>query len=291
MALKIISRLLFETMAIVDTLELCERNIKNHALSYSQRLYFLSCFKSLFGALASHAKEAPRIKPKWCAKYISIANPELLKILPLEICNQVKDEVFLVYSNSQQRAILAFDEQLNLEQNKVPSFVVVQSFEKIIFDEDVKELRRTVENIETSLRATNLNLDSVTSQIRVLNTVILYSTQVLLGDQKTQNEIIKLLVQQDEATKNFSNFIYFTLKENDNLTEVQKQELNELGDILEKAISHREEYYKNRTKQKLIDGFAALAGIIPGNELVTAYFSFLEASEANRKQQEERLGL
>ena len=99
------------------------------------------------------------------------------------------------------------------------------------------------------------------------------------------------MVQQDEATKNFSNFIYFTLKENDNLTEVQKQELNELGDILEKAISHREEYYKNRTKQKLIEGFAALAGIIPGNELVTAYFSFLEASEANRKQQEERLGL
>ena len=287
-ALFFISPYIFENFAFVKQLELCVKIIEDESLQYSNRLYKLFQFSDLFLSLVSHINDCPRIEPKECLgllwedyDFTYITEKELSQVLDL-----TKDEIFNVYSYSQIECLKAFVETVYSECFVLPSFTAVKTFEKLIFDENTlaKELR----DLQKSVAETKRTLNDFYN-------VIVYLFRLILNYNDTYVLLISVFIEKRDATKQLSDCIYDILKQNKNLRQEQRQDLEDFYKLLDSVISHPEIFYNKRSKTKIKKGLWVMLDALPvisnTKNFVQAGTIIASAIEDKIKEQQERLGL
>ena len=138
-ALYTISPYLFENFGVVNRLQQYVEIIKDKKRKFSERLYNLSLFRSLFESLVSHIGRDTRIDTRGCLQYMWMDQyPTLIKLDRGITEHLFKEEIFHVYSYKDEQRLKELNIQLKKSSSDLPSFVTVQMFEKLIFDEDIQ---------------------------------------------------------------------------------------------------------------------------------------------------------
>ena len=185
-ALYIISPYLFENFAVVNRLQQFNEIICNKKNKLSERLYNLYLFRYLFESLVSHIGRYTRIdtiscfRSLWMDKYeTSIEVEQAIKKL------HFKKEILNVYSYSDEQRLKELYEQLKSNSSKLPSFVSVLEFEKLVFGDSEQQYAKNLDKLNESIHD---SFKEIANYLRDINSTTLDTNSMVHGiDQKTDH--------------------------------------------------------------------------------------------------------
>lgn len=300
-SLSVISPFLFENLAVVNRFEQYLIIIQNKSLRFSTRLYALSCFTGLLRTVASHIAYNPRISAKACLQYLidgRLSELEIKEQFPWY--SSIKNEIFYVYSYSQQASLKSFSEQIESLGKELPSFLAVQRFEKIIFDGD-KKYTNEIENIRAELASHSNALITHAKDIADINKdlqdssiIIGHLLKFIINNETASHTLFEVFSEQIDLTKEFCDCIHDILKNNTSLSKEKKQSLENLYSLLDEVISNPEMHYKKASEKCFKDGISAFVDAFPGGSNVKAAIKVVQkirqATEYKSKEEKEKTG-
>lgn len=241
---------LFSQEQIVSQMETLINQSKSIDVTYSTKILNVHTFNQLFYALTSHINDTVRIAVDACFRLLNIDENKY----PM-----ISREVFYVYSYRQHTLLIQLDKRLRTEIERIPFYSAALQFEKIKLEgssnskEMLERIERHLKNLELLLRYKD----------EIQNIVLKYAAD---KDTVLNRVIMQALINNKNLTLEFCNSVHDLCKSHEavHLPAESLKVLKAIGDLLEQAVSHPEEYQNRILKDEFLSALESFCDCVPG---------------------------
>lgn len=254
---------LFVKHQLVFQLEVAIKCAKDFSQPYSTKLIAIQWFARMFGLLTSHINYNIRVVGKECLQNLggndTYGDGSAVKI----------DEIFDVYSPSQHKRLLAYNERLAQEMESLPRYSTVALFEKLYLttDSDITEFAQEVRHLadgQMLLTQKVTDLETASDYYKIItNAILTYGTSL---DNSLGRAIMEALISKKDTTVKLYEEIqrWGNPDEESRLSSEDLEILRKVRRLLEDAISRPEHYTRAVAKEELLSALKDLLEAIPG---------------------------
>ena len=256
---------LFESGALLSTMDNLIGQVKNNKYDYYTRLIALWEFRKLFLSLFSHADTVPRLLVD-----------EVMRHLNKEDVHLPEDrEVFDLYSSRQVQILRNYIQRLSTVMEDIPDFSGVTRFEHISFnqkDDRIKIIEGIVEQHDKEIKAINRNYEMVSRTFQ-------YILSSARRDTNLNSLFMNAFIANPEETKMFYESIneYCDSKENNHLNPQKKRDLKRFATILEYSVSNTEKHKQRVIKHEVVSLMENVISCIPLLNSIYSGFKIIDS--------------